>query len=56
MCWCVQFVGFDLEECIVMLLGPLFLLEWTTLSIFGPGGLFCVIMFILLLANPQLGF
>lgn len=42
--------------CIVMYFGPLFLLERSALSIFGLGGLFCVIMFILFLANSQLSF
>lgn len=37
-------------------LGTLFLLEWTALNIFGSGSLFHVIMFTMLVADPQLGF
>lgn len=39
-----------------MYLGTLFLLEWTALSIFGLGGLFCAIMFIPVVADLDLGF
>lgn len=37
----------DLEGCVVKDLGPLFLLEWTTLGIFGLGGLFYAILYTL---------
>lgn len=36
----------------MMYLGPLFLMEWTALSIFGSSGLFYAIFFISIVADP----
>lgn len=56
MCLHVQFIGIVQEGCVVMCLGPLYLLEWTAMDVVGPGGQFYIILFILFVVDPQLGF